>query len=301
MTQQLPFGDGELSAWPAGAPPRYGYLVAWDGPPAPRGVLADIVLDGAGVYLATSTADLAVRVRLAQATIPDLPVVATGVTLARGLIDASLWDALVERARAAMPHEILLAIIAREPGEGELFVAAAGVYTLVEPQLDETGAGIWQPQQTSGCSVRATPVSGAVVEVHSHHAMRAYFSPTDNRDETARRVYGVVGRLDGPTPEIALRVATGCKPQAIERVSFEQVFAGGLGAFRNVHGPDEAAAAPQAGARSWRPPRLCGPDAASVLTPLLLGMADELAAIRDRLEAGPATPDPATAPFWSAR
>src|SRR5256885_8021306 len=47
-----------------------------------------------------------------------------------------------------------------------------------------------------------SPIPDAVVEVHSHHAMRAYFSNTDDRDETTRRVYGVLGRLDTPTPEV---------------------------------------------------------------------------------------------------
>jgi hypothetical protein len=109
------------------------------------------------------------------------------------------------------------------PGQGETFVSSAGPYTLVEPQLDETGTGVWQPQQASGCSVRATPVPDAVLEVHSHHAMGAYFSPTDDRDERGRRVYGVLGRLNTAAPELAFRVATGCKPHAFEPVPFEQV------------------------------------------------------------------------------
>jgi len=134
------------------------------------------VLDGAGLYLAASTPNLAIRVRLARAVVPDLPVVPMGVTLTQGPIDTSIWDAMVQRARAAIPDEVLLAIIARQPADGELFVAAAGPYTLVEPQLDETGTGDWQPQQASRCAVRATPIPDAVAEVHSHHAMRAYFS-----------------------------------------------------------------------------------------------------------------------------
>src|SRR5437868_2235749 len=101
--------------------------------------------------------------RLARAVVPDLPVVPMGVTLRHGPIDACLWDALIQRARAAIPDEVLLAIIAREPADGELFVAAAGPYTLVEPQLDETGTGDWQPQQASRCAVRATPIPDAVV------------------------------------------------------------------------------------------------------------------------------------------
>jgi hypothetical protein len=198
-------------SWPEGAPAPYAYLIARAGPPEPCGMIADVVVDGAGLYLAAGTLALAIRVRVAHAGVPGLPVVPMGVTLRRGPIDASLWDALVQRAREAMPHEVLLAVIARESADGELFVAAAGAYTLVEPQLDETGSGDWQTQQASGCAVRATPIPDAVVEVHSHHAMPAYFSATDDRDETARRVYGVLGRLDTPAPEVALRLATAKK------------------------------------------------------------------------------------------
>ena len=138
--------------WPEAAPAPYAHLVAHAGPPEPRGLIADVVLDGAGLYLAASTPNLAIRVRLARAVVPDLPVVPMGATLTQGPIDASIWDALVQRARAAMPDEVLLAIIAREPADGELFVAAAGPYTLVEPQLDETGTGDWQA--TAGIRVR---------------------------------------------------------------------------------------------------------------------------------------------------
>src|SRR5439155_12507382 len=133
------------------------------------------------------------------------------------------------------PCEILLAVVAREPAEGEVLVGAAGPYWLVEPQLDEYGSGDWRPQQASGCAVRATPVHDAIVEVHSHHAMRAYFSATDDRDETGRRIYGVLGRLDGPQPEIALRVASGCNPPAVGPVPFSEVFAADLGEFRDVN------------------------------------------------------------------
>ncbi len=38
-------------------------------------------------------------------------------------------------------------------------------YTLVERQLDGTGTGDWQPQQASGCAVRATPIPDSAVEV----------------------------------------------------------------------------------------------------------------------------------------
>lgn len=46
-------------------------------------------------------------------------------------------------------------------------------------------------------------------DVHSHNDMRARFSPTDNRDERANRVYIVVGRLDKYYPDVSVRICNG--------------------------------------------------------------------------------------------
>ena len=267
-------------------PSPYGYLVAHEGPPEPSGLVADIVLDGGGLYLAASTEHLAVRVRLARADIPKLPLSQTGVTLHRGPVHADLWEAVVASAQAAMPNEVLLAVIAREPRDGETFLASAGPYVLVEPQLDEAGTGAWQTQQTSGCSVRATPIPDAIVEIHSHHAMAAYFSATDDRDETGRRVYGVLGRINTAAPELAFRVATGCRPLLFEPVPFEHVFAGERGAFRDVNFETSASAESATTSvhrRSARSPY-------RLLSRLLLvEMAEDLLAIRELLEASQST------------
>ena len=275
-------GEGVVVSWPTGVPAPYGYLIARDGPPEPSGLVADIVLDGGGLYLAACTEHLMVRVRLARADIPNVPVVQTGVTFRRGPVHGDLWEALVAHARAAMPNEVLLAVIAREPRDGETFLSSAGPYVLVEPQLDEAGTGAWQPQQTSGCSVRATPIADAIIEVHSHHAMGAYFSATDDRDETGRRVYGVLGRLNTAAPELAFRVATGCRPLMFEPVPFEHVFAGERGTFRDANFETSASAdsaTTSAHRRSARSPY-------RLLSRLLLvEMAEDLSAIRKLLEA----------------
>ena len=47
--------------------------------------------------------------------------------------------------------------------------------------------------------------SGVVCELHSHHRLAAYFSETDDADETAFRFYAVIGRLHDE-PEIRLRL-----------------------------------------------------------------------------------------------
>lgn len=46
-------------------------------------------------------------------------------------------------------------------------------------------------------------------DIHSHNDMPAKFSPVDDRDERANRVYMVVGRLDCYFPELSVRVCNG--------------------------------------------------------------------------------------------
>ncbi len=46
-------------------------------------------------------------------------------------------------------------------------------------------------------------------DIHSHNDMPAKFSPVDDRDERANRVYMVVGRLDQYFPELSVRVCNG--------------------------------------------------------------------------------------------
>jgi PRTRC genetic system protein A len=46
----------------------------------------------------------------------------------------------------------------------------------------------------------------AVIDLHSHNSMAAFFSETDDADEQGLRFYAVIGRIDTDTPEILVRV-----------------------------------------------------------------------------------------------
>ena len=67
-----------------------------------------------------------------------------------------------------------------------------------------------------------------VMEIHSHNTMAARFSPTDDRDERATRLYTVVGRMDKVFPDITTRASVGGKYVEIES---ETVFEGFDGTF----------------------------------------------------------------------
>lgn len=75
----------------------------------------------------------------------------------------------------------------------------------------------WQlevPEQTQA-HCRCKPVNDgpgssyarALIEVHSHHNMPAFFSATDDADETGFRIYGVLGQINSPyQSELRVRV-----------------------------------------------------------------------------------------------
>ncbi len=46
-------------------------------------------------------------------------------------------------------------------------------------------------------------------DIHSHNSMEAKFSPVDDRDEQATRLYIVLGRLDKFFPDISVRMSCG--------------------------------------------------------------------------------------------
>ena len=54
-------------------------------------------------------------------------------------------------------------------------------------------------------AVKYKPQPGWLLEMHSHRDVSAHFSATDCADEQGLRLYGVVGRLDEPRPQVNLR------------------------------------------------------------------------------------------------
>lgn len=49
------------------------------------------------------------------------------------------------------------------------------------------------------------------MDIHSHNTMSAFFSPVDDRDEKATRLYTVIGKLNEHNPEIKTRISNGGK------------------------------------------------------------------------------------------
>lgn len=62
---------------------------------------------------------------------------------------------------------------------------------------------------------------GTIMDIHSHGAMRAFFSGTDNRDEQGIRLFMVLGKMDTDEPEYLMRLGV---YGYFRDVTFEEVF-----------------------------------------------------------------------------
>ena len=167
------------------APGPVGYLVNHPtGLAGAHGIGYDYVLGSGGVYVQSESAHLTARVPVAPCTVRGLAPVAEKVQLTHGPIPAALFE-IGLRWFEDTPHtERFFAI--RWDGDR---------YRLVVP-----------PQAGTATRLTYVPPAGVVAEFHSHGGARAFFSATDDLDEQGFRIYGVVGRLDDPRPELSLRV-----------------------------------------------------------------------------------------------
>ena len=162
-----------------------GYLVNHpSGLTGVHGVGYDYVLGSGGVYVQSRNANLAARVPVAPAKVRGLAPVTEKVQLTHGPIPACLF-------------ELGLSWFQETPGTERFFAVRwdGRSYRVVVPE-----------QKGTPTSLTYRPPAGTVAEFHSHGRGRAFFSKTDDRDELGFRIYGVVGRVDTPWPELSLRV-----------------------------------------------------------------------------------------------
>ena len=195
--------------------PIVGYLHATDGVPPRVGRSWDIITAGDGVWLAADNPALALRVPVAPCQIRGLAPLGPACELCHGPVPQACWDEAVALCRwhAARGREFLVLVMLDE----------GGAYRLVAP---------WQTPAASRVEYALPDGLGLpVVHLHSHHAMRAYFSATDDADERGLALYGVVGRLDTAAPEVALRA--GAFGHWLP-LPWSRVFAGDRGSFRDL-------------------------------------------------------------------
>lgn len=173
---------------PADIATPVGYLLATPhGLEGKQGPAFDYILAANGVFIQAENGLLAARIRIADVVVKGLAPVTEKIALTYGLLPAQLLREGLAWTQRAPETERFFAIRQDDSGHG---------YRLDIP-----------PQLGSASQVRYQTGSGpAVAEFHSHGRHSAHFSATDNADEQGCRIYGVIGRLDQPIPQLTMRL-----------------------------------------------------------------------------------------------
>jgi PRTRC genetic system protein A len=170
------------------------HLVASPTLPPLRGVY-EYIFASNGIFLRATNAHVSVQLCIhswLSGTVRGLPALETYIHLHH------------PRLPCALLHRVLADARTRRDAEGHLIeafyrvVPREGKFALIAP-----------PQQASAFSVRVSDtdlVEPSLLELHSHGNLAAFWSVTDDRDEGGFRFYAVVGKIEGPLPEIRLRL-----------------------------------------------------------------------------------------------
>lgn len=112
-----------------------------------------------------------------QLKIPQIPLT---------LLETVIADAQVSAENGRL-DETLSYVVWRNGRGGEL---PSGRYHLIKPADQQASPNFVVTEMVE-------PGETVVMDIHSHGAALPYFSPTDDRDETRLRFYGVIGNLRG--------------------------------------------------------------------------------------------------------
>lgn len=161
-----------------------GYLINKpEGPEGTPGSFYTYWLAGNGVFVNANSPYLKARVRIAGTLVRGLKPLETRLELKKGPIPRRLWDFALSVFMADITREKYLVVVWED-----------GAYRIRQPA-----------QEGGAARVEYERVPNAVLDIHSHGTMGAFFSPTDDRDEQAFRLYMVAGRLDRLIPETKIR------------------------------------------------------------------------------------------------
>lgn len=147
-----------------------------------RGLYYDYIFASNGVFIEAESPLIAARIPVADCDIRGLAPIEPKISLTYGSIPQRFFDLALDLFLSDKETEHYVAI------KGE-----AGYQFFIPVQDKSAGSVVYEV----GKSV--------VLEIHSHGHGGAWFSGTDNIDETGLKLYGVVGKL-AATPIVKLRI-----------------------------------------------------------------------------------------------
>lgn len=153
---------------------------------------------GNGVFLCANRPGLEICAPLASFNIRGLLPAEERFALTLPRVPDYYLQAMLDLSRAAciealQPVEALFHLIWSE---------RENRWRLDEPEQIRTTGSVRPTQDGDGSSYQL-----ALIEVHSHHNMPAFFSSADDADEQGFRIYGVLGHINS-RPEFRVRI--GC-------------------------------------------------------------------------------------------
>ncbi len=176
---------------------EYHIITQEEGIPPFQAHLYDYLFAGNGVFIRSKRQGLEVILPVVMREIRGLarvePLVRfTHPPVPEHLVDQMLWCAQGALGEGGNPVEILFHLEWRDEG-----------WHLTIPEQEQTATSVVPTDDSAGSSYAT-----ALIDLHSHHGMRAFFSATDNRDEQGFRIYAVLGNIF-KRPELLVRV--GCE------------------------------------------------------------------------------------------
>lgn len=161
---------------------------------APPSAAVEYVVGGNAVFVRAGREHLSVLAPLAVVTVPGLASLTPVFKFTAPRVPADLLlEFLVHSYRARDAHgspiEALAYLCVAEGGWVATYPEVEATATTVRPTSDAPDA-----------------YADALIEIHSHHVMPAWFSPTDDRDEIGFRLYAVVGTLTAAEPQVNVRL-----------------------------------------------------------------------------------------------
>jgi|LNFM01.1.fsa_nt_gb PRTRC genetic system protein A len=168
-------------------------LMATEPLPSPKPVLYERIFAGNGLFVRGQRDHLQVLFPVTSWVLPDVPTLTPAIRLLPPPIPQHLIIKVLAEAHTAWLHP-------EGPLESLFHLSYGSQWELTIPDQIRTNISV-SPRDPEHCPSYGT----CLVEIHSHHEMPAFFSGTDDADETGFRIYGVIGNLR-QQPHICFRV-----------------------------------------------------------------------------------------------
>jgi PRTRC genetic system protein A len=164
------------------------------------GQLYSYVVAGNGVFMAADRQGLIVKFPIAECEIRGLPKLDSYLNFSLPKVPAKYVAKMLELSMDNCAEGRM-----RETLFHLMWLEAEQRWRLDMPEQECAGASVRPLDDSPGSSYDL-----ALIEVHSHHEMNAFFSSEDDADEQGFRIYGVLGEI---FTDPKLKVRVGCYGQ----------------------------------------------------------------------------------------